>query len=69
MPITIDYDKCCWKDEACKRCSCSGECTGCITACPVEAITRDQKVEIDNEKCTECGVCITACPSNALSFK
>lgn len=68
MVIKIDYEKCCWKDGKCTQCSCKGECEGCAEICPVEAITRKDKVEIDKKKCIDCGACISACEQGALSF-
>lgn len=67
--IKINYDKCCWRDGECTSCSCDEECTGCLEACPVEAITRDDKVVIDNEKCIDCDACISACEKGALSLE
>ncbi len=37
----------------------------CVHACPVEALSVDEKtgaVLVDQEKCTSCGLCIDACP-------
>lgn len=37
----------------------------CVNACPVEALSIDEKtgaVIVDREKCTGCGDCIEACP-------
>jgi ferredoxin len=68
MPIKIDYEKCCWKDGKCISCTCSGACTGCVEACPVGALKREDKLEIDKEKCIECGACITACKHDAISL-
>ena len=39
----------------------------CISACPVNAISRqDGVVTIDHEKCTGCGKCAEACPFGAI---
>jgi Fe-S-cluster-containing hydrogenase component 2 len=65
--IQIDYDKCCWKDGQCTSCSCEGGCeNSCVDICPVDAITRKEKVIID-EKCIDCGVCIDSCKHGALT--
>lgn len=39
-------------------------CTACAKACPVEAITGEQKQPhlIDQEKCIRCGMCLDRCP-------
>jgi len=68
--IKIDYEKCCWKDGKCiTGCNCGEACTGCVEACPVQAITRKDKIEIDHSICLNCGVCINACKRGALSFE
>jgi len=69
MAIKIDYDKCCWKDGKCSSCSCKGECNGCLEVCPVDAITRKDKVIINENKCISCGVCVESCKHNALSLE
>lgn len=69
MPIKINHEKCCWKDGKCQSCSCGGTCIGCVEACPVDAISREDVVKIDLNKCIECGACITACKHDALSME
>ena len=69
MPIKINYEKCCWKDGKCTSCDCEGECTGCVEVCPVQAITRDKKLIIDNEKCIDCGSCVAVCEHEALELE
>ena len=68
MPIKIDYAKCCWQDGQCTSCLCGKACVGCVEACVVKAISRQDVVKIDQIKCTECGACITACKHSALSL-
>jgi len=66
--IKIDLDKCCWKDGKCTTCNCGG-CEGCVEACPLDAITREDIVKIDNDKCSDCGACVDACKHGALSME
>jgi len=68
MAIKIDYDKCCWKDGKCTACSCKGACDGCVEVCPTNALTREDIVKIDKDKCIDCGVCIDACKHDAISL-
>ena len=66
--IKINYDKCCWKDG--KSTSKGGKaCVGCVEVCPVGAITRKKKVEIDKNSCIDCGACVASCKNGALSMK
>ena len=66
--ITIDYNKCCWKDGKCTSCGCgSGKCEGCVEACPVGALERKKLVVFYADKCVDCGACIDACKHNAIS--
>ncbi|MBW3014952.1 4Fe-4S binding protein [Candidatus Woesearchaeota archaeon] len=68
MGIKIDYSKCCWKDGKCTSCSCGGACVGCVEACSVDAITREDIVKVDQDKCISCGACVEACKHNAISL-
>jgi len=48
-----------------------GECVFCLSACPFEALSRDEEtkiVKIDQDKCRLCGICYTACPSSLISI-
>ena len=69
MPIKIDYEKCCWKDGKCTSCDGGEECTECIEVCPVDALTRKDKLIIDNEKCIDCGSCVAVCKHDALELE
>jgi Fe-S-cluster-containing hydrogenase component 2 len=68
MSIQIDYEKCCWKNGSCQNCSCGSGCVGCVEVCPVQAISRGDKVEIDESMCLNCGVCVSACKHGALKL-
>lgn len=42
-------------------------CQECLYACPVKAITMDNKgAHIDREKCIGCGKCANNCASDAI---
>jgi len=60
-------------DGKCTSCdcgeSCSTACVGCVEACPVQALTRKDKVVVDKKKCLSCGSCISACKHGALSLE
>ena len=68
MAIKINYEKCCWKDGKCVSCCCGGACEGCVEACPVGALKREDIVKIDTEKCINCGACIPACKHKAITM-
>ncbi|MDR3111334.1 MAG: 4Fe-4S binding protein [Planctomycetaceae bacterium] len=48
---------------------CTG-CGGCVSACPLDAITvTDDKATVDPNTCGDCGSCIDACPEGAISME
>lgn len=54
--------------ESCTRkISPLSSCSACIDVCPDEAILlENEKMVIDEKRCTSCGVCITVCPVQAV---
>ncbi len=68
MAIKIDQSKCCWKDGKCTSCSCGTACTGCVEACAMGAISREDTVKVDSDKCIDCGACISFCKHGAISL-
>lgn len=47
---------------------CPDGCRACAEACPTDAITLTDKVQIDLGKCLFCTDCIKACPEDAISY-
>jgi uncharacterized Fe-S center protein len=41
-------------------------CGECEKVCPVDAITIEEKADIDNTICIGCGECMTVCPTDAI---
>jgi len=48
-----------------ERCSLCGQCE---VSCPYGAITREEKLMIDEEKCFNCGLCVSRCKRQALTM-
>lgn len=43
-------------------------CSICETSCPYQAISRTNKLIINDKKCFGCGLCVSRCPHKALSI-
>jgi heterodisulfide reductase subunit A-like polyferredoxin len=55
MAAIVDAEKC-------------SACAECVEACPLEAITVQEKVAVvDDQTCGDCGACVDACPNEAIS--
>jgi NAD-dependent dihydropyrimidine dehydrogenase PreA subunit len=48
-----------------ERCSLCGQCE---ISCPYGAISSDEALNIDEEKCFACGLCVSRCKRRALSM-
>lgn len=51
--IQVDPNRCCY-------------CGGCVSVCPVEALTLAETRLLVSDTCIDCGDCILACPVDAL---
>jgi Ni,Fe-hydrogenase III small subunit/Pyruvate/2-oxoacid:ferredoxin oxidoreductase delta subunit len=47
---------------------CRSACRACAEACPTQAITGGELVQIDLGRCLFCSDCVEACPQGAISF-
>jgi len=46
------------------------KCFGCVSVCPVQALTsNDDGPKWDKKKCTCCEACVNFCPVGALKLK
>ena len=64
--ISIDYEKCCWKDGKAVNCNYDKTCQGCVEVCPAKALKREDILIFDPDKCISCNLCIEACKCNAI---
>jgi len=51
--VKVDRDRCAY-------------CGGCVSVCPVEALTLAETRLVVDESCIDCGDCVVACPVGAL---
>lgn len=42
-------------------------CKTCVAVCREQALTLDERIHIDRQRCTLCGACEEACPATALT--
>ena len=54
--IVVDRDRC-------------GYCGGCVSVCPVDALTLAETRLVVGESCIDCGDCIVTCPVGALRLE
>jgi digeranylgeranylglycerophospholipid reductase len=54
--ITVDRNRCAY-------------CGGCVSVCPVEALTLAETRVVVDESCIDCGDCVLACPMGALRLE
>lgn len=53
---TVDYALC-------------DNCGACVKICVHEALSIDEKLELDKDYCVRCGICTQVCPKSALQMK
>ena len=59
MTLVIDNEKCA-KGKT---------CTDCVDVCPVQALTKDGVIKVDEEKCIMCGACAAICKEGAITIE
>jgi len=47
---------------------CPAGCRACVDACPVDALSRTDRLRIDLGRCLFCTTCTESCPTQALRF-
>ena len=55
MPAVVNEDTCI-------------SCSACVDACPVDAISMNDKAKVDPDTCTDCGACVDECPVDAITL-
>lgn len=79
MPAFINHALCCYAQG---KCNCASEqdtpvsnqlkitapqkC--CVEICPVNALTRNGRIIVNVDLCTDCGECVRICCSGAISM-
>lgn len=69
MALVIDHEKCCVKNGGCEKCDKGETCAHCVDVCPVQALTKDDVIKIDEERCILCGACVATCKQGALTIE
>ncbi len=41
-------------------------CGGCVSVCPLDALTLTESGIVCSDKCTDCGICAEFCPLSAI---
>ncbi|HEY43539.1 MAG TPA: 4Fe-4S binding protein [Anaerolineae bacterium] len=44
------------------------QCGICVEVCPMDAMTLNEDLHVDEERCIGCGVCVYKCPTESLSM-
>ena len=65
--ISIDYEKCCWKDGKAVDCNYDKTCQGCVEVCPAKALKREDILIFDPDKCISCN--LVSKPVNVMQLK
>ena len=52
-----------YQDEYCILCGI------CVKSCPKDAITMDEYIVVDMDKCEGCGICAEKCPKNVVRIR
>ena len=43
-------------------------CGGCVSVCPLDALTLTENGIVCSERCTDCGICVKFCPVSAIKI-
>ncbi|MHB8880580.1 MAG: 4Fe-4S binding protein [Thermodesulfovibrionales bacterium] len=63
LPVTVDRSRCMRMRFD------RNECPVCTSNCHAGAITIDDEIVIDTNKCTQCMVCVSECPADCFNAK